>query len=186
MKDRMAASRRLRVRGELPRSIFDKPLVARFGREQSSSAGGAVLLKAGRTYVRRRQGVCPVSRRQAGTGEDSTHARHRVRPSRWQRCRPLGGRPRDPTEDRQSLERSSSSVDWVGRRHQQHAARRRAPCLRSPLARLQLSQGDRRVHAQRLDSRCETADEHRESEHQRRHRERSGVHGRHVEQQVVE
>ena len=82
--------------------LFDKPLVATFNQEHASSDGGAVLLKAAERRVWLGQGVRPVSGRQTRTGEDSAHARgpdrpaglrHRVRSSRWQRCRPLGRRP---------------------------------------------------------------------------------------------
>ena len=81
--------------------LFDKPLVATFNQEHASSDGGAVLLKAAeRVYgFVKAFARCLADKR---TGEDSAHARgpdrpaglrHRVRSSRWQRCRPLGRRP---------------------------------------------------------------------------------------------
>ena len=82
--------------------LFDKPLVATFNQEHASSDGGRRPAQGGRARVRLGQGVRPVSGRQTRTREDSAHARgpdrpaglrHRVRSSRWQRCRPLGRRP---------------------------------------------------------------------------------------------
>ena len=81
--------------------LFDKPLVATFNQEHRVPTAAP--------SCSRRPSACmawssvrPVSGRQTRTGEDSAHARgpdrpaglrHRVRSSRWQRCRPLGRRP---------------------------------------------------------------------------------------------
>ena len=82
--------------------LFDKPLVAKFNQEQASSDGGALLLKGAERVYGFGQGVRPVPERQARAGEDSAnargpdrpaHLRHRLRPSRLQRCRAPRRRP---------------------------------------------------------------------------------------------
>ena len=76
--------------------LFDKPLVATFNQEHASSDGGAVLLKAAERVYGLVKAFARCGR-QTRTGEDSPDRpaglRHRVRSSRWQRCRPLGRRP---------------------------------------------------------------------------------------------
>ena len=75
--------------------LFDKPLVATFNQEHASSDGGAVLLKAAeRVYgLVKAFARCLADKRDVRGSDRPADLRHRVRSSRWQRCRPLGRRP---------------------------------------------------------------------------------------------
>ena len=82
--------------------LFDKPLFAKFNQEQASSDGGAVLLKAAERVYRLVKAFArslsdkraPEKIRHTARGPDRpAHLRHRLRPSRLQRCRAPRRRP---------------------------------------------------------------------------------------------
>ena len=82
--------------------LFDKPLFAKFNQEQASSDGGAVLLKAAervyglvKAFARRLSDKrAPEKIRHTLADPDRpAHLRHRLRPSRLQRCRAPRRRP---------------------------------------------------------------------------------------------